>query len=106
MAGWTRRACSWPTRCWLSTTRTTCRRRCPNRCAVANRGSICRRRHNPSGVISMLPEIGQYALILALLLAAAQAFFGLAGPWRGQQRWMQAVYPAVAGQFVLIALAF
>jgi cytochrome c-type biogenesis protein CcmF len=54
----------------------------------------------------MLPEIGQYAMILALLLAAAQAFFGLAGPWRGQQRWMQAVYPAVAGQFVLIALAF
>jgi cytochrome c-type biogenesis protein CcmF len=54
----------------------------------------------------MLPEIGQYAMILALLLAAAQAFFGLAGPWRGQQRWMQAVYPAVAGQFVLLALAF
>jgi cytochrome c-type biogenesis protein CcmF len=54
----------------------------------------------------MLPEIGQYAMILALLLAAAQAFFGLAGPWRGQQRWMQVVYPAVAGQFVLLALAF
>ena len=54
----------------------------------------------------MIPEIGQYAMILALLLAAAQAFFGLAGPWRGQQRWMQAVYPAVAGQFVLLALAY
>ncbi len=54
----------------------------------------------------MVPEIGQYAMILALLLAAAQAFFGLAGPWRSQQRWMQAVYPAVAGQFVLLGLAF
>ncbi|HTQ37245.1 MAG TPA: cytochrome c biogenesis protein CcsA, partial [Steroidobacteraceae bacterium] len=54
----------------------------------------------------MVPEIGQYALILALLVAAAQAFFGIAGPWRGAQRWMQAVYPAVAGQFVLLALAF
>jgi cytochrome c-type biogenesis protein CcmF len=54
----------------------------------------------------MIPEIGQYAMILALLLAAAQTFFGLAGAWRGQQRWMQAVYPAVAGQFVLLALAF
>jgi cytochrome c-type biogenesis protein CcmF len=54
----------------------------------------------------MIPEIGQYAMILALLLAAAQAFFGIAGPWKGQQRWMQATYPAVAGQFVLLALAF
>jgi cytochrome c-type biogenesis protein CcmF len=54
----------------------------------------------------MIPEIGQYAMILALLLAAAQAFFGIAGPFKAQQRWMQAVYPAVAGQFVLLALAF
>jgi cytochrome c-type biogenesis protein CcmF len=54
----------------------------------------------------MVPEIGQYAMILALLLAAAQAFFGIAGPWRGHERWQQAVYPAVAGQFVLLALAF
>jgi cytochrome c-type biogenesis protein CcmF len=54
----------------------------------------------------MIPEIGQFALILALLLAATQAFFGIAGPWRGQQRWMQAVYPAVAGQFVMLGLAF
>jgi cytochrome c-type biogenesis protein CcmF len=54
----------------------------------------------------MIPEIGQYAMILALLLAVAQTFFGLAGPWRGQSRWMQAVYPAVAGQFVLLAVAF
>ncbi len=54
----------------------------------------------------MIPEIGQYAMILALLLAAAQAFFGIAGPWRGADRWSQTVYPAVAGQFVLLALAF
>ena len=54
----------------------------------------------------MIPEIGQYAMILALLLAVAQAFFGIAGPWKGQQRWIAAVYPAVAGQFVLLALAF
>jgi cytochrome c-type biogenesis protein CcmF len=54
----------------------------------------------------MVPEIGQYAMILALLLAAAQAFFGIAGPWRGSERWTQAVYPAVAGQFVLLMLAF
>jgi cytochrome c-type biogenesis protein CcmF len=54
----------------------------------------------------MIPEIGQFAMVLALLLAAAQAFFGIAGAWKGQQRWMQATYPAVAGQFVLLTLAF
>ncbi len=54
----------------------------------------------------MIPEIGQYAMILALLLSAAQAFFGLAGPWRGQQRWMQVVHPAAVGQFLLLSVAF
>jgi cytochrome c-type biogenesis protein CcmF len=54
----------------------------------------------------MIPEIGQFAMIVALLLTAAQTFFGIAGPWKGQQRWIQAVYPAVAGQFLMLALAF
>jgi len=54
----------------------------------------------------MIPEIGQYAMILAMLLAAAQAFFGIAGPWRNSPRWIQAAFPAVAGQFVLLAVAF
>ena len=54
----------------------------------------------------MLPEIGQFAMILALLLAATQAFFGIAGAWKGNSRWMSAVYPAVAGQFVMLGLAF
>ena len=31
----------------------------------------------------MIPEIGHFALILALLLAAAQAFFGIAGAGAG-----------------------
>jgi len=54
----------------------------------------------------MTPEIGQFAMILAMLLAAAQGFFGIVGAWRGSERWMQAAYPAVAGQFVLLALAY
>ena len=54
----------------------------------------------------MFPEIGQFAMILALLLAATQAFFGIAGAWRGNPRWLSAVYPAVAGQFVMLGLAF
>jgi cytochrome c-type biogenesis protein CcmF len=51
----------------------------------------------------MIPELGQFALVLALLLAAAQAVFGLWGAQRRDVRWMSVVRPAVAGQFVLIS---
>ncbi len=51
----------------------------------------------------MIPELGNFALILALLLAAVQAFFGIAGPALGRERWTAAVTPAVAGQFVMVA---
>ena len=53
----------------------------------------------------MLPELGHFALILALLLAALQAFFGIAGPALGRERWIAAVTPAVAGQAVMVATA-
>jgi cytochrome c-type biogenesis protein CcmF len=53
----------------------------------------------------MLPEIGHFALILALLLAAAQAFFGIAGPALGRERWYAAVGPAVTAQFVMVTAA-
>ncbi|HKZ73725.1 MAG TPA: heme lyase CcmF/NrfE family subunit [Steroidobacteraceae bacterium] len=53
----------------------------------------------------MLPEVGHFALILALLLAGLQAFFGIAGPALGRDRWRAAVVPAVAGQFVMVATA-
>ena len=53
----------------------------------------------------MLPELGHFALILALLLAALQAFFGILGPQLGKDRWVAAVTPAVAGQFVMVATA-
>ncbi|HYM44196.1 MAG TPA: heme lyase CcmF/NrfE family subunit [Steroidobacteraceae bacterium] len=53
----------------------------------------------------MLPELGHFALILALLLAGLQAFFGIAGPLLGRERWSAAVVPAVAGQFVMVATA-
>ena len=54
----------------------------------------------------MLPELGHFALILALLLAALQAFFGLVGPALGRDRWLAAVVPATAGQAVMVAAAF
>src|SRR5438309_8331605 len=53
----------------------------------------------------MLPELGHFALILALLLAGLQAFFGIAGPMLGRDRWLAAVTPALAGQFVMIVTA-
>ena len=54
----------------------------------------------------MLPELGHFALILALLLSALQAFFGIAGPALGRDRWVAVVAPAVAGQFVMVCTAF
>lgn len=53
----------------------------------------------------MLPELGHFALILALLLAGLQAFFGIAGPALGRDRWVRAVPSAVAGQFVMLVTA-
>jgi cytochrome c-type biogenesis protein CcmF len=53
----------------------------------------------------MIPELGHFALVLALLLSAAQSVFGLAGAYRGNARWMAVVRPAVAGQFVLVSAA-
>jgi len=50
----------------------------------------------------VIPELGHFALILALLLAGLQAFFGIAGPQLARDRWAAAVAPAVAGQFVMI----
>src|SRR6185437_6565130 len=53
----------------------------------------------------MVVELGHYALILAMLLCAAQAVFGLAGPALGRERWIAAAPSAACGQFVFTALA-
>jgi len=54
----------------------------------------------------VIPELGQFSLVLALLLSVAQAWFGLAGAARRRGAWMDAARTAVAGQFVFVALAF
>jgi cytochrome c-type biogenesis protein CcmF len=54
----------------------------------------------------VIPELGHFALILALLLSVAQAVFGLAGGARSNTAWMAASRSAVVGQFVFTALAF
>ena len=54
----------------------------------------------------MVVELGLFALIVSCLLAAAQAFFGLAGAHYGNRRWMAAARPAVTGQWVFVLLSF
>ncbi|MEO8202384.1 MAG: heme lyase CcmF/NrfE family subunit [Betaproteobacteria bacterium] len=54
----------------------------------------------------MIPEIGQYSLILALMLALAQAVLPLVGAARGWPAWMAVARPAARGQFAFVALAF
>jgi cytochrome c-type biogenesis protein CcmF len=53
----------------------------------------------------MAPELGIFALILAFVLSLSQAFFGLAGAWRGRPVWMAVARPAVTGQFVFVVMA-
>jgi cytochrome c-type biogenesis protein CcmF len=54
----------------------------------------------------MIPELGHLALILALCLAALQAWFGIVGAQRGDAVWMSAVRPAATVQALFVLAAF
>jgi cytochrome c-type biogenesis protein CcmF len=54
----------------------------------------------------MIPELGQFALILALCLSLAQAVLPLLGAQYGRRDWMAMARPAAAGQFVFVIVAF
>ncbi len=54
----------------------------------------------------MIPELGHFALIVALCIATVQALLPLVGSFRGEVSWMELARPAAAGQFVFVALAF
>jgi cytochrome c-type biogenesis protein CcmF len=54
----------------------------------------------------MVPEIGQFALILALLLALTQATLPLIGAARGTRSWINVAAPAGQAQFIFVAIAF
>src|SRR5262247_254212 len=54
----------------------------------------------------MIPAIGQFALIVALLLALTQATLPLIGASRGNQQWMALAAPAGQAQFIFLAIAF
>ena len=54
----------------------------------------------------MLPELGQVALILALLISALQAVLPLAGAQRDKTAWMAIARPAAYAQLLLVLGAF
>jgi cytochrome c-type biogenesis protein CcmF len=54
----------------------------------------------------MIPEIGQFALILALLVALTQAVLPLLGANRGNPQWVAVAVPAGQVQFIFVAIAF
>ncbi len=54
----------------------------------------------------MIPELGQFALILALLLAAAQSVFSFTGAARHNEIWMTAGVSSARGQFFFTGMAF
>jgi len=54
----------------------------------------------------MIPEIGQFALIVALLLALTQATFPLIGASRGNRTWIALAAPTGQAQFIFVAIAF
>ena len=54
----------------------------------------------------MIPELGHFALIVALCIAVAQGTLPLWGVAKGNRRLMAMARPAAQGQFVFVAIAF
>jgi cytochrome c-type biogenesis protein CcmF len=54
----------------------------------------------------MIPELGQLALSLALVVALVQGILPLAGAARGDAAWMGVARPAAQAQALLVAFAF
>ena len=54
----------------------------------------------------MVPELGHFALLLALVLAVVQSSVPLIGSYTGNRAWMGLARPLAWGQFTFIGLAF
>ncbi len=54
----------------------------------------------------MIPELGQFALVIALALALAQATLGLAGAHTGRVALLATARPIATGQFLFVLAAF
>ena len=54
----------------------------------------------------MIPEIGQFALIIALCIAVTQAVVPLAGTGLGIQRWVALAVPSAIAQLLFVGIAY
>jgi hypothetical protein len=63
------------------------------------------RGHEPGGPQAMIPELGHFALVVALFIALALGTLPLVGAARGDVAWMALARPAAQAQFVFVALA-
>ena len=54
----------------------------------------------------MIPEIGQFALIIALCVAVTQSLVPLAGTAMGIQRWVALAVPSALAQLLFVAIAY
>ncbi|HKY29064.1 MAG TPA: heme lyase CcmF/NrfE family subunit [Pyrinomonadaceae bacterium] len=54
----------------------------------------------------MIPEIGQFALVIALMIALTQAILPMIGAFRGNQSFIAVAIPAGQAQFIFVAIAF
>jgi len=54
----------------------------------------------------MIPEIGHFALILALCMALLQSVIPLIGVWRSDPAWSGVAVPAARAQALMVAVAF
>ena len=54
----------------------------------------------------MIPEIGHFALIVALCIAITQALVPLAGTIFGVQRWIAMAVPAAFGQLLFVGISY
>ena len=54
----------------------------------------------------MIPELGHFALILALTMALSQSVLPLIGAKTGNVAWMALARPSAWGQFLFVGLAY
>ena len=54
----------------------------------------------------MIPEIGHFALVLALVVGVVQSIFPMVGAATNNAQWIAMAKPAARVQFVLLAVSF
>ena len=57
-------------------------------------------------LVKLIPELGHFALIIALLMAVLQGVMPLAGAATRRPLWMAYGHPMATGQFLFIAAAY